>query len=203
MDSNFGACFSATMQFEGGDRYTNYPNDPGGPTKWGVTLATLRSWRRNDLLTAWDVKNLTETDAQAIYGARYFNPVRGPSLPVGVDFVTTDFAFNAGPYRSALELQVALGFTSDDLDGSIGPETLGAVTAANIGKLVASITAAHDAWYKTRPQYYLDGKGWLSRAAQASEVAAKMIAGEPKPVAINVAPLESDIAKLRTDINSA
>ena len=29
---------------EGGARYTNHPKDPGGPTKWGISLADVQRY---------------------------------------------------------------------------------------------------------------------------------------------------------------
>ncbi len=42
-----------------GDTYTNHPKDRGGPTKYGITRATLSAWRGVSV-TAKDVKALTE-----------------------------------------------------------------------------------------------------------------------------------------------
>lgn len=56
---------------EGG--YVNNPNDLGGPTKYGITLATLSEWR-NTACSALDVEQLTEQEASDIYEAKYAKP---------------------------------------------------------------------------------------------------------------------------------
>ena len=52
-------------------KFTDDPTDPGGPTKFGITLGTLRSWRKKTSLTAADVKALERPEAEAIYKHRY------------------------------------------------------------------------------------------------------------------------------------
>ena len=59
------------LRREGG--YVDHPADPGGPTRYGITLATLADWRRTPQ-TAADVQALTEADAREIYRARYLAP---------------------------------------------------------------------------------------------------------------------------------
>ena len=56
MKQNFDLVFRHLLASEGG--YTNDPRDRGGPTRWGVTLEVLRVWRKDDTLTAKDVKAL-------------------------------------------------------------------------------------------------------------------------------------------------
>lgn len=64
---------------EGG--YVNDPDDPGGATKFGVTLATLQrlglDLTRDGRVDATDVKALTQADAVRIYVEHYF---RRPGL---------------------------------------------------------------------------------------------------------------------------
>lgn len=59
--------------------YTDAPGDAGGPTRWGVTLATLSHWRKKPC-TADDVKNLTLEEASQIYDAGYWDTVWGDKL---------------------------------------------------------------------------------------------------------------------------
>ena len=80
--SQLSDCLAFTFQEEGG--YTNDPNDPGGPTKFGITQQTLAIWR-GDSVTAEDVQALTINEATAIYGTKYFNAMHCAQMPVGVD----------------------------------------------------------------------------------------------------------------------
>ena len=38
-------CLEKILEREGWPKYTDHPDDRGGPTKGGITLGTLRSWR--------------------------------------------------------------------------------------------------------------------------------------------------------------
>jgi len=71
------------------------------------------------------VKYLTLKTARAIYRSLYWNPLRADALPPGGDLSVFDMGVNAGIWRSAWLLQRALGFTGDEVDGSIGPRDFG------------------------------------------------------------------------------
>lgn len=55
-----------------GDRYTDHPADLGGPTKFGITLRTLRSLK--PWATEHDVQRLTRDEAIDIYVTLYVRP---------------------------------------------------------------------------------------------------------------------------------
>ena len=60
----------AVIDREGG--YVDHPNDPGGPTRWGITAATARA---NGF--AGDMRQFGRERAAAIYARTYW---RGPGL---------------------------------------------------------------------------------------------------------------------------
>ena len=68
---------------EGG--YVNDPDDPGGATKYGVTLGTMRrlglDLDRDGQVTAADVKRLTRAQAADIFMEHYY--VRARRCPLG------------------------------------------------------------------------------------------------------------------------
>ena len=71
--------FPRVMQFvtrwEGG--YVNNPLDPGGATNMGITIGTLTAWRQAHGMAAAtvdDVRNLTRSEADAIYREWYWEP---------------------------------------------------------------------------------------------------------------------------------
>lgn len=76
-------CIPRILKHEGG--YVNHPNDPGGPTNKGITLATFRRYlKRNGTID--DLKALTTEQATAVYKAQYWDAVSADLLPVGVDY---------------------------------------------------------------------------------------------------------------------
>jgi len=109
---------------EGGGKYTNRVADRGGPTKYGITQATLAYFRGHPV-TAEDVRGLTEGEARIIYENVYitdpgFDKIADEALRI----VLIDFGVHSGPRRAIEQLQMAVGTM---IDGVIGPNTLGAM----------------------------------------------------------------------------
>ena len=115
--ANFDRALALLLVSEGG--YVNNPRDPGGATKYGITIATLRNYRGRSV-TVDDVRQLTADEAGQIYHRNYWSPVRGDLLPAGVDYAVFDFAVNSGPRKAAEMLQECLSVT---VDSDIGPVT--------------------------------------------------------------------------------
>lgn len=60
--------------------------DSGGPTKFGITMPTLKAWRGGEV-TKKDIDALTEDEARAIYKAEYIRPfknIEDPDLHIAV-----------------------------------------------------------------------------------------------------------------------
>ena len=92
MRENFDKFFDLTvMQFEGGSRYTNDADDPGGETKYGI------SKRSNPDL---DIARLTKDQAKEIYRQRYWGPIGADDMPYPWDMIVADAAVNMGVSRA-------------------------------------------------------------------------------------------------------
>jgi lysozyme family protein len=118
---------------EGG--FVNDPDDPGGATKHGVTLATLRRLGldltgdgRTDLA---DIRAVTREKAVAIFVEHYFRRPRLADLPEAVQPSVFDMYVNAGANAVRL-LQRLLIDMGHDLaeDGAVGPRTIAAAHLA-------------------------------------------------------------------------
>lgn len=96
---NYDRSLANTLVSEGNSRYTNHPSDPGGPTKYGITIHDVRLYLKKGA-TAQDVKNLTEAQAKAIYRKHYWEKVKGDALPKGLDYTVFDYSVNAGDGRA-------------------------------------------------------------------------------------------------------
>ena len=109
---------------EGG--FANDPDDPGGATKYGVTIHTLRALRGS--ATVADVKALTEAEAVAIFKGQYFERPKINQLPAPLQASVYDMQVNAGAnaikilQRLAAEFGVKLA-----VDGVLGPKSIGAI----------------------------------------------------------------------------
>lgn len=120
-----------------GSRYTNDPADRGGPTRWGITQATLAEHRGRPV-TPDDVAALTETEAREIYRLMYwerpgFALLGNHSMPIAAEVMDT--GVNCGPDPAARMLQRLLNASNDagrlwpdlKVDGKCGPATSGAL----------------------------------------------------------------------------
>ena len=138
---------------EGG--YVNDPDDPGGATNYGVTLATLQRLgidRTGDgRVDVADIKALTRADAQRIYVEHYFRRPRLAELPVSVQASVFDVYVNAGTNAIKIlqRLVTRMGFPASD-DGMIGPATIRAAGQADL----AAPGYFADAYGIARRNYY-------------------------------------------------
>lgn len=145
---------------EGG--YSNHPNDPGGPTKYGVTLKTLRAHRRNPNLAAEDVKALTLTEAEDIYRKSYWTQSGSDLLPAGLDYSAFDFGVNSGPATAVKRLQKVLGVSQD---GIVGAQTLAAIDAyaGGVAGLIKAYCDERMRYLRSLGTWGKFGRGWMVR----------------------------------------
>lgn len=168
---------------EGG--FVDDPSDPGGATKHGVTIGTMRrlgiDLTGDGKVDAQDVRRLTPDRAQAIFIEHYFQRPGIAALPAPLQPSVFDMYVNAGT-NAVKVLQHLLQDMGQDVeaDGRIGPRTRSASEAAlqEAGDLLA------DAYAIARRNYYYaladsrpasrkyarrkdGGKGgWISRAEE-------------------------------------
>ena len=167
--AEFARCVAVVLQKEGWGAYTNAPQDPGGPTKYGITLAALSAWRGKPCVAA-DVMNLGEDEALSIYRQNFWHPVAGDQLPGGVDLMTFDCSVNQGPGHAVRWLQGAAGVTAD---GVMGPMTLHAVQTADPVKLITAFKAERLRAYECDPGWACYGHGWTNRDESVAALAAQ------------------------------
>lgn len=149
------------------DRYTNNKKDKGGPTKYGITLAT---WRRvgydkngDGVLNEEDVKLLTKDDFHRVFKQNFWNACKADKIQdQSVANMLVDFAYNSGVKRAATYLQLTLGITAD---GIIGNKTLFAINKSNGKRLFERFKKTREDYLKSiakgEQKDYLDG--WLRR----------------------------------------
>ncbi len=138
---------------EGG--YVNDPDDPGGATKFGVTLATLQRLgidkTGDGRVDVADVRALTRADAERIFVEHYFRRPRLAELPVSVQASVFDMYVNAGANAVKIlqRLATRMGFAATD-DGVVGPRTIQAAQQAD----AAAAGYFADAYGIARRNYY-------------------------------------------------
>lgn len=150
-----------TLKYEGG--YTNHPNDPGGPTNWGITIADARHYWKPDA-DADDVRGMPLSVAVEIYRKHYWSPAGCDGLPAGMDFAVFDFAVNSGITRATTYLSKTSGDTITRIE---------------------QLCDARLQFLKGLKTWPVFGKGWGSRVAdvkQAAKLMAKAQLDKPVPV---------------------
>ena len=157
MKDNFNTLMGLVLQSEGG--YVDDPSDPGGPTKFGITLATLGHSRGQPVAKA-DIAGLTQQEAFALYRQHYWDKISADALPSGVDYVVFDAAVNSGPKPAALWLQTTLKVRAD---GVVGPLTLAAVAAVDTPSLINFYCDKRLAFLQSLETFNRFGRGWQSR----------------------------------------
>jgi lysozyme family protein len=100
------------MSMEGGDTFTNDPSDPGGATKYGVSLRFLKDITEGDIdhdgdIDADDVRALSWTTAKYLYEKHFWHP-DFELLPVVLASKVFDLRVNMGPVQATKIIQAAI-----------------------------------------------------------------------------------------------
>ena len=138
---------------EGG--YVNDPDDPGGATKYGVTIHTMRALgvdlTGDGRVGIEDVKQLTRAQAVQIFIKHYFDRPRIAEMPQALQASLFDMYVNAGgnAVKILQRLLNEMGWPVS-VDGVIGPQTITAAgeAAANAPDHIG------DAYGIARRNYY-------------------------------------------------
>ena len=147
---NLAKCLPVTLRFEGG--FANDPNDPGGATEKGITLATFRRYEPG--ATVETLKHMPDAEVERIYRDGYWTPIGGDMLPAGVDLAAFDYGVNSG-----------VGAARKALTASLGLAPVARVKAICARRL--SILHGLRTW-----RFF--GKGWGARVAQVEALGVKM-----------------------------
>ena len=121
--TNFDDIIEIVLEHEGG--YVNDPKDPGGETNFGVAKRS-----HPDV----DIKNLTKEGDKEIYKKTYWDKNKVDKLPDNLKHIYFDMCVNQGKSRAVRILQRAANAKGAglDVDGGLGPATLGAIEKSNV-----------------------------------------------------------------------
>ena len=189
MKSNFKASLAHVLVSEGG--WADHPEDPGGPTMKGITLAVFKRHFGQDKKKD-DLRNISDAQLAEIYASGYWEKCRCDDLPEGLDYTVFDGAVNSGPGRSAKWLQKAVGAKTD---GSIGPKTLARVSESDPVLTIEHICDERLTFLKKLSTWSSFGKGWQRRVERVRATALVM-AGDPPEETI---PPSVDYETIRRD----
>lgn len=185
MSATIEQIIDGIIEREGDGKYTDDPNDSGGPTRWGITERTARAHGY-----AGDMRDFPRAAAVRLYLALYWSApgfstvhLHHPELAVRL----ADFGVLAGPATAAKQLQRALNvlnrggkdYQDMAVDGGIGPKTIAALKAflklrgADGCRVLLGMVAAMQSVYlvelaERRPKDEVFQFGWqLNRAIGA------------------------------------
>ena len=160
----FDQALAHVLSLEGG--WSDDPFDPGGPTNKGITLADYARERRiavtaeNFAALKSELQGIPDRQVRDIYLTRYWRPARCPDLPPPLALMHFDAAVNQGVSGAARMLQEVLGV---DIDGEIGPITLGAAHSKPLHATIENYAAVRRRRYRSLTHFWRFGRGWLRR----------------------------------------
>jgi lysozyme family protein len=171
--SLFSLAIPITLKREGG--FVNDAADPGGATKYGVSMRWLNS---KGLLEDSElgyvpgetplevIQKMTPQEASDLYEKYWWNAYHyGDIIAQAVASKVFDTSVNVGPTRAHKFLQSVLLLPQD---GLLGPNTLSAANAANSLALLQGLQAVQAQFYRAlvakKPELDKYLAGWLNRA---------------------------------------
>lgn len=184
MATRFDKCVDIVFRFEGG--FSDYAEDRGGKTKYGITESTMLLAYQKGIVTCKSIYDLTLEDAKKIYRAEYWEKCRCYEMPVPIDLCVFDASVNCGVRASGKFLQTALNIylelkgnnTMLKIDGIIGDKTI------NIAKYINNISDIQFVCSRINDEriaYYLDIckrnksqmaflSGWIKRVLELEKI---------------------------------
>ncbi|PWT76419.1 MAG: hypothetical protein C5B59_06755 [Bacteroidetes bacterium] len=168
--SDFDFAWPTLLRHEGG--YVNNPADPGGATKYGISLRWLKSQGlygdvNHDLvIDIKDIQALTPDLAAGFYRVSWWDKYGiGRVIDQSIATKLIDTAVNLGTPRAVKIVQNALGTA---VDGVLGPKTVKAANDAQASVLLSRMRSLQAALYQSlvnsNPSLQQFLPGWLNRA---------------------------------------
>ena len=175
----FSAFFDQLMIDEGGfltgDQAKKF-KDPGGATKFGISLKFLQGCGVNvadinndGVINEQDIVALTKDQARELYFRYFFNPLYLKIDNVQIANKVFNIGVNIGKVKAVEILQDSVNKTFGaplvSVDGSFGMKTLAAVNHVNQQKLYDNYVIAIEAYYTSlnKGQFLA---GWIKRVKE-------------------------------------
>lgn len=149
-------------KWEGG--YSNHPNDKGGCTMKGITLATFKQYYGKHK-TCDDLKNLKDGEWLYIFEKGYWNPCKADEIKnQSIANIIVDWAWHSGVKTVIKKIQKILRV---DADGIVGKQTINAINSEEQKKLFDNIYNEREKYYNNicsnNPSQKVFLKGWMNR----------------------------------------
>lgn len=168
---SFDEALRRLLVHEGG--YSNHPADPGGPTKYGITIIDYRKYIKANG-TADDVKRLTVDQAKKIYKEKYWDVLNCDALPPGLDYCVFDYGVNSGVSRAGRVLRRLCGLP--DQTWTVTPEVIAAVNKRDPAAIIKAMNDERLRFLKGLKTWKYFGNGWGRRVKEVNAAALAMAA---------------------------
>jgi secretion activator protein, putative len=154
------------LSYEGG--FINHPNDKGGETNKGVTIAVWKAQgydKNGDRhIDVKDLKLISDADAMAIMRKFYWNRWQADKIEdLSIANLLVDFVWGSGAWGIKIPQRV-LGVM---VDGVVGTKTLAAINAQEPKALFAKLKDARLRYINDiiakNPSFAVFRAGWLRR----------------------------------------
>jgi lysozyme family protein len=163
---DFQAAVRLILELEGGARIVSHPKDPGGLTKYGISL------KAHPELGPAGIRKLTEKAAIGIYRKDYWEPLGLDRFPPELALPLFDAGVNLGVTNAVKVFQKALKRLGSDLlvDGVPGPKTVAASKRVPPRTLLAVFLTERLRYYRALETYETFGFGWDRRIIEIALV---------------------------------
>ena len=163
----FDKAIKVVLAHEGG--FINHPDDPGGPTKWGISQRFLQDIGLPHEIS--DIKDMSQQQAIDLYRIHWWEKYHYHQLPEPIAIKLFDLAVNIGSRQAHRLIQRACRACHAPIkeDGILGPITKKTIETLEPNHLLAALRAEAAGFYRTltaitplqRKQFL---NGWLKRA---------------------------------------
>ncbi len=179
MQADYQSCEDRVLAHEGSE-YTDgvHPYDPGGPTRWGITIFDARAFWKKDA-TADDVRTMPKSVAQDIYKAKYWAVVNGDNLPAGVDDCIFDYGVNSGNSRAGKVLRRLLSLP--DADWHVTDQIIAECKRRDPKALVNAICDERMQFLQSLAIWPTYGRGWSTRVKEVRQFSTQLADHENTP----------------------
>lgn len=181
MKTSIDSTLDFILQDEGAE-FNKGGSEPGGGSKYGVSLTVYREVRPGATLD--DLSGLTRADAEHIYASHILPQIRFDELPVGVDYRFADIRVNLGQTGAVNLLELIAGRWP--LTGKMDDALVTFCSLHKPDALVLSLSAAWIAKKHESPNWGPSpqtktgyGHGWSNRNVAATRRAGKMLGWKP------------------------
>lgn len=184
--ANLAAALTFILEDEGPELNIG-GSEPGGGSKYGVSMVNLIDWNKAHALsqpTLDDLAKMTPEFAGQIYTETFATPLRFNELPVGIDYRILDISVNLGLHGGGRLAQAVFGVWQGD--GAMDDLTIAAISRVDPKSGVLMLGAAWIAVKRQSPNWMPSpitktgyGHGWSNRNIKATARALAMIGATP------------------------